>query len=250
MFYICVRAHNDAQTVGLLLWKVRQVFSDNPREYRLLVADDGSSDDTAEVLDRYGGALPLKVFRNDTPRGYAAAMETLLRACLERSDRPRRDCAITIPADYTVSPGVLPELIRRFESGADLVIAEAPGSEATLGGRMVRRFATALLRPGLELPGIHDVLSGVCAIRLVTLKRAVRGNEATLLQTDGEVAAAELVGRMASEARQIAAVEVMGKGVRAVPGTRPSSITRLVSLYRAGRLLHLPVPDTTVQRVL
>lgn len=248
MFYICVRAHNDAQTVGLLLWKIRQVFAENPREYRLLVADDGSTDDTAEVLDRYSGALPLKVFRNEAPRGYAAVMDTLLRASLERSDRPRRDCAVILPGDYSVSPGVLPELIRRFESGADLVIGEAPEAEATIGGRIVRRFAIALLRPGLELPGVYDLLSGVCAIRLVALKRALKASKETLLESEGEAAVAELLGRMAAQARQIAVVEIPRSAIRPRAGSRAAAVTRLVSLFRAGRLLDLPIPDTEIQR--
>src|SRR6184192_4040775 len=49
------------RTVGLVLWKVRQVFTAFPREYQLLVADDGSSDDTGVVLASYAKVLPLNV---------------------------------------------------------------------------------------------------------------------------------------------------------------------------------------------
>ncbi|MGH7733404.1 MAG: glycosyltransferase, partial [Gemmatimonadales bacterium] len=61
MIYVCVPCHNEAETVGLLLWKVRQVFSDFPREYQLLVGDDASTDQTAEVLRPYAKVLPLTV---------------------------------------------------------------------------------------------------------------------------------------------------------------------------------------------
>ena len=40
MIYVCIPSHNEAPTVGLLLWKIRQVFSGFPREYHLLVVDD------------------------------------------------------------------------------------------------------------------------------------------------------------------------------------------------------------------
>ena len=53
MIYVCIPSYNEAPTVGLLLWKVRQVFAGFPREYQLLVLDDGSDDATAEVLERY-----------------------------------------------------------------------------------------------------------------------------------------------------------------------------------------------------
>ena len=64
MFYVCVHAHNNADTVGLLLWKIRQMFVENPREYRLLLVDDASTDDTAEVLKRYEGALSADISTN------------------------------------------------------------------------------------------------------------------------------------------------------------------------------------------
>ena len=61
MIYICVPAHNDAKTVGLVLWKIRQVFGSFPREYQLLVANDGSDDATQEVLESYEHVLPRAV---------------------------------------------------------------------------------------------------------------------------------------------------------------------------------------------
>jgi hypothetical protein len=33
MIYVCVTARNNADTVGLLLWKLRQVFAQSTREY-------------------------------------------------------------------------------------------------------------------------------------------------------------------------------------------------------------------------
>src|SRR6188508_1174808 len=111
MIYICLPTHNDAVTVGLVLWKVRQVFSAFPREYQILVADDASTDATAEVLEPYLRALPLSLIRNEQQQGYAASVEALFREALSRSDRAKRDFAVTIQADFSVSPAVLPDLV-------------------------------------------------------------------------------------------------------------------------------------------
>ena len=54
MIYVCVTAHNDARTVGLLLWKIRRVFGQGNHECQLLVADEGSSDETPDVLQPAG----------------------------------------------------------------------------------------------------------------------------------------------------------------------------------------------------
>jgi hypothetical protein len=59
VIYICIPSYNEAPTVGLLLWKIRQVFSEFPREYQLLVVHDGSTDATGETLEPSTRVLPL-----------------------------------------------------------------------------------------------------------------------------------------------------------------------------------------------
>ncbi len=39
MLYICIPSHDEAATVGLLLWKIRKTFQALPREYQILVAE-------------------------------------------------------------------------------------------------------------------------------------------------------------------------------------------------------------------
>src|SRR3954470_12051762 len=110
MIYVCIPSYNEAPTVGLLLWKIRQVFASFPREYQLLVLDDGSADSTAEVLEPYARVLPLTVMRHGERQGYAAAVETLLRKAVDLTDRPKRDTAILMHADFTHNPQTIPDL--------------------------------------------------------------------------------------------------------------------------------------------
>ena len=53
MIYVCIPCYNEAPTVGLVLWKVRQVFTAFAREYHILACDDASSDGTGETLASY-----------------------------------------------------------------------------------------------------------------------------------------------------------------------------------------------------
>src|SRR5438876_10488287 len=87
MIYVCVPVHNEARTAGLVLWKVRQVFTAFPREYQLLVLDDASTDDTGEVLASYAKVLPMTVVTHRERRGYAASLEELLRLALRSEER-------------------------------------------------------------------------------------------------------------------------------------------------------------------
>src|SRR5919108_65791 len=174
MIYVCIPSHNEAATVGLLLWKIRQVFAGFPREYQMLVLDDGSTDATSEILEPYARVLPLTVVRHGERQGYAAAVEELFRRAVELTDRPKRDAAILMHADFTHNPQLIPDLVRRIESGADLVIAEGRlEGEPSRPHRMLRRFAPQLLRGVVEVPGVHDLVSGFAIVRLVALRNAM-----------------------------------------------------------------------------
>ena len=210
MIYVCIPSHNEAPTVGLLLWKIRQVFTAFPREYQLVVADDGSTDATAEVLSPYARVLPLTVIRHEQRMGYRRTVEELLRFAADRTDRPKRDCAILMHADFAHGPHYLPDMVRRIESGADLVVAEASLSgEPSRGRRALRRFAPFLLRGRVRVPGISDLVSGFAAFRLVTLRHAFRDAGPAVLETEGWAANAELIGRTARHARRIEAMNVI-----------------------------------------
>ena len=206
MLYICIPSRNEAPTVGLLLWKIRQVFTAAPREYHLLVGDDASSDATREVLAPYSKVLPLTILRQDRHQGYARTVEHLLRHAVTLSDRPRRDAAVVLRADFLHDPATIPELLKKFDSGADLVVAESQGEGApTRGHRWLRRYAPLLLRRRVRVPGVRDTASGFLAMRLSVAKDALPG-DGRVLTADGWAANAELIARAAAVSRRIESV--------------------------------------------
>lgn len=203
MLYVCVPSRNEAATVGLLLWKIRQVFAAAPREYQLVVCDDASTDATAEVLAPYAKVLPLTILRQPRHGGYARAVERLLRHAAAQSDRPRRDALILLRADFLHDPATIPELLRKFDSGADLVVAESRGDGApTRGYRWLRRFAPLLLRRRVRVRGVRDTASGFLAMRLSVARDALPG-DGPVLAADGWAANAELIARAAGASRRI-----------------------------------------------
>jgi glycosyltransferase involved in cell wall biosynthesis len=242
MIYVCIPSYNEAPTIGLLLWKVRRVFAGFPREYQLLVMDDGSDDATAEVLDRYIRVLPLTVIRHQERRGYAASMEELLRQAVERTDRPKRDAAILMHADFAHGPNFIPDLVRRIESGADIVIAQSKlEGEPSRARRLVRRLAPVLLRGVVTVPGVSDVVSGFAIFRLIALRNAFRNQPPPLLTTDGWAANAELYDRAARHARRLETISaVERRDLRQRPSRMNSWDTALRVLRSRGPLRHLP----------
>ncbi len=244
MIYICIPSFNEAATVGLLLWKIRQVFAGFPREYHLLVADDGSTDATPEVLEPYARVLPLSIVRHARRQGYAATVEELLRLAVDRTDRPKRDCAILMHADFAHGPSVIPELVKRIESGTDVVVAESTlQGEASRGRRLVRRFAPLLLRSRVHAAGVRDVVSGFAAFRLVTLRNAFRAQSGPLLTTDNWCANAELIGRTARVARRVETVATVERHDLRHRHSRVHPWQMTLDLWRVrGRLVIPPPP--------
>ena len=204
MIYVCVPVHNEARTAGLVLWKVRQVFTAFPREYQLLVLDDASTDDTREVLASYAKVLPMTIVTHPERRGYARSLEELLRLALQRTDRPKRDCAITLHADFVHSPESMEDLVKHLESGADLVVAELLEQRGRVSRALglARRWTPRLLR----VAGLRDTVSGFLALRLIVLRQALRQDTPQFLRTEGWCASAELVARLAPHARRLDAV--------------------------------------------
>ena len=109
------------------------------------------------------------------------------------------------------------DMVKRLESGADLVVAEqvetaGPRPRAL---RWVRRWTPRLLR----VRGVRDTISGFLALRLITLRQALRqdgerGSRAAappLLVTDGWCANAELLARLTPHARRTETVPVTGR---------------------------------------
>ncbi len=207
MIYISIPVHSEARTIGILLWKIRKVMREFGRDYEIVVLDDASTDDTAEVLKRYERTLPLRVLRSEVRIGYAAALERLLRDAVERSSYPKRDVVVTLQGDFTENPDDLVPLVKAIEGGADLVAGTLDTNDTILPTplRVSRWLAPFVLGRAFRKAPVSDPLSGLRAYRLVVLKKAFREGpgEQALLVSRGWGANLEILSRAAPHARRI-----------------------------------------------
>ena len=222
MIYICIPAHNEERTIGVVLWKIRQVMANFPRDYQILVANDGSSDKTADVLEPYQRVLPLSVLYLQKRRGYACALELLLREAVRRAEYPKRDVIVTLQADFTEDPEHLTALLKRIEAGADVVCTNSTLPEkAARTQRWSRSIGRALLRRRRWPEEVTDPLSGFRAYRVHTVRKAfeqVGSNH--LLTWDGPAANVELLTAVLPHARRTDALEAKVRSDRQQRPTR------------------------------
>lgn len=235
--FVCIPVHNEAPTAGLVLWRIRKAFADFPREYELIVFNDGSSDATAEVLAPYAEALPLTILGGGQHVGYAKAMDALLRTALDRCRYPRRDAVIIMQGDFTDQPEHIAELVKRFEGGADIVVGEAAVDNAMpkpvrqlqrIGRWMARRFA--------RVPGVNNPLGSFRLFRVTVVRDAVRAaGDKPIVEGDGWGANVDLLLAMAPHARRIESVPLQPRYDLRPRATRVRPWHDALRLYRFGR---------------
>lgn len=240
VLYICIPAYDEAPTVGLLLWRLRSVMQDFAREYEIIVCNDGSTDSTAETLKSYTEVLPLTVIGGSEHRGYAAALDALARAVSSRTRYPRRDGMITMQADFTDRPEDLPELIRRFEGGADVVVGERQVSRSWPGpARLLHRMAPFVTRPFVNVQTINDPYGTLRLYRISVLRDMLKdvAEGQPLLRSEGWAANVEMLVRSMKHARRIEAVSFSPRYELRPRETRVRPWQGAVSLYKSARAL-------------
>jgi hypothetical protein len=175
VLYLAIPAHNEVATIGVLLWRIRTVLAEFPREYEVVVYDDASSDETAEVAEQYANAMPVTVLRGATHVGYAGTLDALIRYVSAQTRYPRRDAMMLIQGDFTDPPGIVPEFARRFEGGADLVVGERMVvADAPTPVRRLFKAAHWVMRPFVRVHGVNDLTATMRLIRISALRDLVR----------------------------------------------------------------------------
>lgn len=214
MLYISIPVHNEAPTIGVLLWQLRKVFQDYAREYEILVYNDGSTDATAETLAGYTAVLPLTVLGGNERVGYARALTELFRVASQRTRYARRDAVITMQGDFTDPPERIPEFVKRFEGGADIVVGEVTGDAdgsppAPRPIRRLRRLAPLVLRPFVSTNGVRDPFGTFRLYRVSVIRDALKaGGSTPLVSADGWAANVDVLLSLLPHARRTESVEL------------------------------------------
>lgn len=174
--YLVLPAYNEADNISSLLQRVVAIFQDSGLPLPVVVVvDDGSRDGTAEVVGSFEGLPQLRLLRHEVNGGLGPTLRDGLReaARTARSD----DIIVTMDADDTHPPGVIPVMAQKIREGFDVVIASRYRYDSrVIGLSRSRRWlsvgAALIFRILHPIPGVKDYTCGFRAYRAALIIKA------------------------------------------------------------------------------
>ncbi len=211
MIYFCVPVYNEEATVGISLYKIKEIMEDIKRDYRIFVIDDGSDDGSWELLRNYEKLLPLRAIRNEERKGLGYCLERFIEMSVMDSRIPDRDILVVVESDFTGGLNVIQEMVRGIEGGMDVVIASglARGGEvvgAPFKVRFTKTLLHLLLRNLYGIGSVHDYLSMTRAYRITVLQRLLGKKSGAVGTFETKAANTELLVRLSRITNRISEI--------------------------------------------
>jgi len=139
---VCIPVYNEAENVSRALATVEGVFAEHLPGYalELIVTDNGSTDSTWSVVQTLAASRPhLKAFRFSRNFGYQNSVFAGLSLA-------SGDAVVEVDADLEDPPTVIPQFVRRWEEGFDVVYGVRTRRHAPLIMRFLFRVFYIVLR--------------------------------------------------------------------------------------------------------
>ena len=212
MIYVMLPAYNEEKALPVLLDKFSKLFEGNQLPYEVVVVDDGSTDGTAGIAERYARKIPLKLLKHGVNKGLGAAMRTGFSHIARISDSS--DVVLTMDADNTHDPELALQMLKKTEGGADVVIASryAEGGEEVglkLHRKVLSRGASFLLDTCFTVRGARDYTCGYRMYRAWTIKQAFDRYKENFIVENSFVCMAEILIKIAYLPAQVEEVPLI-----------------------------------------
>jgi dolichol-phosphate mannosyltransferase len=167
---VVLPTYNEVENIDAYFDALRAVSS----SIEVVVVDDDSPDGTGDAVQRRAETdTGIHLMSRTAKEGLGAAYRAGFGAVL-RGEYGPADVVVSMDADLSHDPAVLPAMLARIEEGADVVV----GSRYVEGGgtdnwpihrRLLSSYGNSYTRLALGI-GVHDCTSGYRAYRATALR--------------------------------------------------------------------------------
>jgi glycosyltransferase involved in cell wall biosynthesis len=160
---VIVPVYNEAINLPLLMSSLIDYCQKN--NWKIIVVNDGSTDNSKEVLEKYSTAECLKIIHHKLNRGYGAAIKSGITAC-------DTGYLVTMDGDGQHSVESIAKVFQHMLiNDADLVIGSRKGSKSSSYYRGFGKSIIRILAKILMNVPVHDINSGMKLYRTVLAKK-------------------------------------------------------------------------------
>jgi len=173
--YLAVPAYNEEKTIQSLMARVQTLVDSYDLDLTFVVANDGSRDRTLEIARTFPSTYKKEIIDIQPNQGLANAMATLYRFAF--NNLKPDDIMVTMDADDSHNPLLIPRMIQQIHEGSNIVIASRYQQGAEIFGlSKFRKFtavgASMLFRIFAPIPRVKDYTCGFRAFEGELLLRA------------------------------------------------------------------------------
>lgn len=189
-------AYNEEKSIEGLMARIQQLVDNHDLDFKFVVVNDGSRDNTLSVVRNFKCSYPVEVIDVQPNQGLANAMRTGLEYAW--NNLGENDVLVTMDADDSHNPLLIPRMLLQIHEGSDIVIASRFQKGAvTKGLSSFRQFtgngAGLFFRFFIGLKNVKDYTCGFRAIsgRLLLLAKDKYGKN--MIQEQGFSCTAEIL---------------------------------------------------------
>ncbi len=196
MIYLLLPAYNEEKSIGGLIERVINLKKNSNLCFSILAVDDGSTDDTAKTLNYFKNDIPIEIISHKENKGLGEALKYGILYLLPKLND--NDIVVTMDADNTHDPSLIPIMVDKICKGYDVIIAsrfKEGGKE--IGVPDIRKFfsksAKLIFTLLFPISNVRDYTSGYRAYKYTILKKSFDKYGSDLIEESGFVCMVELL---------------------------------------------------------
>ena len=208
--YILLPAYNEGKALEPLLKRIKTGMENRSFDYQVIAYNDGSTDNTLDILKLNKHGVPLKIIGKDQNEGLGFAFFSLIREVIKLSF-DKEDIAIVLDSDNTHNPEHVYQMVNKIRDGFDVAIASRYLRDSRIIGvtklrQILSIGASWIMRILFPIKGVRDYTCGYRAYNITCLRKALDKFGDKLVEDKGFACMAELLIKLRS--MHILAVEV------------------------------------------